>query len=196
MSNLGKHGVTATTPANILLGAGTYHKDLAWDTESTSWKGTCLGATSGGGKITITGELQDIELDGALVKVRGLTVKQGGTATAEVNFAELSSNTIKLGTLFEAATTSDVAGYTLLQDKAHIQAGDYLENFGFVGYTADGSKQIIVIFGAALCTSGFELEAKNKENAVVKLTLEAVAEIEGGLDVLPVKIYYPSAPTA
>ena len=192
MSVMGKHGVSTTTPSNILLGAGTWHKDLKF--EGNKWTGTCIGATSGGGKIAISGELKDIELDGALVKVKGLTVKQGGTATAEVNFAELSNDVLKLGTLFTEGT-SDAEGYTMLVDKANITEGDYLENFGFVGETADGSKQIIVIFEHALCTSGLEVEGKAKENAVVKLTLEACASIEGNLDTLPVKIYYPGAPT-
>jgi hypothetical protein len=43
-----------------------------------------------------------------------------------------------------------------------------------------------------LCTSGLELEGKNKEQSVVKLTLEAVAENAGNLDTIPVKIYYPN----
>ena len=83
----------------------------------------------------------------------------------------------------------------MLKDKAHITEGDYLENFGFVGMTADGSRQIVVIFDYALCTSGLELEGKNKENSVIKATLEAYAAIDGDLDTLPVRIYYPDAPT-
>lgn len=188
---MGKHGISKTTPGNILLGAGTWHKGLKF--ASGKWEGTCVGATSGGGKIALSGELKDIELDGAMVKVKGLTVKQGGTATAEINFAELSNDVLKMGTLFTEGE-SDAEGYTMLVDKANITEGDYLDHFGFVGETADGSKQIIVIFESALCTSGLELEGKAKENAVIKLTLEACASIEGSLDTLPVKIYYPDAP--
>lgn len=192
MSNIGKHSITATTPGNILLGAGTYMTGLTYG--SNAWSGTPIGATSGGGKVSIVGELMDIELDGAFVKVEGLTVKQGGKASMEVNFAELSVSLLKTATLFKEGT-SNAEGYAMLEDKPHIVAGDYLSNFGFVGKTADGSKDIIVIFEKALCTSGFEMEPKNKENAVVKLTLEAVAPISGKLDVLPVKIYYPTATT-
>lgn len=193
MSNTGKTGVTTTTPGNILFGAGTYHKGLKF--ADGKWGGTCIGATSGGGKLAIVGEIVPIEVDGALVKVEGLDIKQGGTASMEVNFAELSVDTLKMGTLFEEGAT-DAEGFTMLQDKSHITKGDYIENFGFVGFTADGTKQIIVIFEKALCTSGLELEPKGKENAVVKLTLEAVAPIGGDLTKLPVKIYYPSNPTA
>lgn len=189
MAIMGKHGVTTATPGNILLGAGTYHKGLTF--EGGAWKGEILGATSGGGKIAITGELLDLELDGALVKFKGQTVKQGGTANAEVSFAEINKDILKMGTLF-AEGESDADGFTMLQDKAHIEEGDYIDNFGFVGYTADGSKQIIVIFESALCTSGLEVEAKGKEQAVIKLTLEAYADNTGDLDTLPVRIYYPA----
>ena len=182
-----KHAITESTPSNILLGAGTYYRGLTYS--SNAWSGTVLGATSGGGKVSIVGEFLDLDLDGALVKFKGQTVKVGGKATAEVSFAEVTADVIKMGTLFEEGTAPDT-NITLLQDKAHIADGDYIQNFGFVGYTADGSKQIVVIFENALCTSGFEVENKNKEQSVVKLTLEAYANNSGNLDTLPVKIYY------
>ena len=187
---IGKHGITANTPGSILLGAGTYHKNLKF--ENGSWTGDCIGATSGGGKVAITSELIDMELDGALVKVKGLTLKQGGAASMEINFVELSPEMLKTTTLF-AEGESDVDGFTMLTDKARITEGDYLEDFGFVGMTADGSKQIVVIFDYAICTSGLELEGKNKESSVIKATLEACAAVDGDLDTLPVRIYYPTA---
>lgn len=190
---IGKHALTTNTPGNILLGAGTYHKGLKWDSSSKAWTGEVLGATSGGGKISIVGELLDLEVDGMLVKTKGMTVKNGGTASAEVSFAELSGDILKMATLFEEGET-DAEGFTMLKDKARITEGDYVDNFGFVGFTADGSKQIIIIFESALCTSGLEVEGKNKEASVVKLTLEAVAENTGDLDTIPVKIYYPEVP--
>ena len=186
------HGITSATPSNILLGAGTYYSGLKW--ESNAWSGTVLGATSGGGKISIKGECIDLDLDGALVKFKGQTVKQGGTATAEVSFAEINKDVLKMGTLF-AEGTSNVTGFDLFEDKATITDGDYIENFGFVGVTADGSKKIIVIFEYALCTSGFEFEPKGKEQSVIKLTLDAVAANSGDLNTLPVKIYYPNGTT-
>lgn len=189
MPDIVNHGITATTPSNILLGAGTYYRGLTFN--SGKWEGTVLGATSGGGKISIVGEFVDLDLDGALVKFKGQSVKQGGAASAEVNFAEVTPDTIKMGTLFKEGTT-DAEGFKMLEDKEHIEEGDYVDKFGFVGVTADGSKRIIVIFESALCTSGMEIETKNKEQTVVKLTLDAVREITGNLKTLPVKIYYPT----
>ena len=192
MAVIGKHGITANTPQNVLLGAGTFMKNLKY-VEGTGWTGDILGATSGGGKISITGEFYDIPVDGALVKVKGLTVKNGGTVTVEATFAEISTDVMKMATLFEEVE-SDADGFTMLKDKAAITAGDYVDGFGFVGKTANGAKTIVFVMESALCTSGMEIEAKNKEAAVVKVTMECYAENEGDLDTLPVKIYYPDTP--
>lgn len=190
MATMGKHGITTATPDNILLGAGTYHRNLKF--ADGAWTGTCIGATSGGGKVSIEGEYLDIELDGALVLVKGLTVKVGGKASIEASMAELSGENIKMATNFTEGE-SDAEGYAMYVDKPNISDGDYIENFGFVGKTANGKKDIIVIFEYALCKSAFELEGKNKENSVLKLVLDAYAENDGDLDTLPVKIYYPTA---
>lgn len=190
MSSIGKHGISETTPKDILLGAGTFHKGLKFEDEK--WTGACVGATSGGGKVSIEGEYLDIELDGALVLVKGLTVKQGGKASIETNIAELSGDTIQMATNFKKGE-SDAEGYDMFVDKPNIEAGDYIENFGFVGKTANGAKDIIIIFEQSLCKSAFELETKNKDKAVLKVVLDAYANNEGDLDTLPVKIYYPTA---
>lgn len=191
MGVIGKHGVSTTTPENILLGAGTIHKNLTWDSATSAWKGDIIGATSGGNSVEIKGEIVDIELDGALVKVKGLAVMQGGTAAMEVNFAELSLDVMKMGMIGEEGT-SDATGYGMIQTKANIAEGDYVPNFAFVGKTANDAKDIIVIMENALCTSGLKIEGKAKENAVIKLTMEAYAENAGNLDRVPVRIYYPT----
>ena len=194
MAVMGKHGVSTTTPENILLGAGTIHKNLTWDSETSAWKGDIIGATSGGNSVEIKGEIKNIELDGALVNVKGLAVMQGGTGTMEVNFAELSVDVMKIGMIGEVAE-SDATGYSMIQTKANISEGDYVDNFAFVGKTANDAKDIIVIFESALCTSGLKIEGKAKENSVIKLTMEAYAQNEGNLDRVPVRIYYPDKQT-
>ena len=189
MSTMGKHGVTENTAKNILLGAGTYHKGLKF--ENGQWVGTCIGATSGGGKVSIQGEYMDLDIDGALVLFKGQTVKQGGKASIEASIAELSGDNIKMATNFTEGE-SDAEGYAMFVDKPNIDEGDYTEGFGFVGKTANGAKDIIVIFDSALCKSAFDLEGKNKGQSVLKVVMEAYAENEGDLDTLPVRIYYPT----
>ena len=192
MSVIGKHGITTETPKNIPLGAGTYHKNLTWDSASKEWKGDCIGATNGGGKVSIQGEYLDLEVDGALVLFKGQTVKVGGKASIEASMAELTGDNIKMATNFKQGD-SDAEGYDMFIDKPDIEEGDYVDNFAFVGKTANGKKDIIIIFESALCKSAFELEGKNKAQSVLKLVMECYAENAGDLDTLPIKIYYPSA---
>lgn len=188
--SIGKHNVTKETPKNILLGAGTYHKGLKF--ENGAWTGTAIGATNGGGKVEIAGEYLDLEVDGMLRLTKGFTVKMGGRASMEVSMAELNGDNIKTATNF-AQGESDADRYDMFVDKATIEEGDYVDNFAFVGKTANGAKDIIIIFESALCKSAFTLEPKNKEQSVLKLVMECYGENEGDLDTLPIKIYYPSA---
>lgn len=192
MAIMGKHGITADTSKDVLFGAGTFHKNLKF--ENGKWSGICVGATSGGGKVSIQGEYVDLDLDGALVNFKGQTVKQGGKASMDVNIAEINGDNIKMAANF-AESESDADGYALFVDKPNIEEGDYLENFGYVGKTANGAKDIVVIFEYALCKSAFEIEGKNKGQSVLKAVLEAYADPTNGLDTLPVKIYYPTKAT-
>ena len=191
MSKEGKTGVTANTPKNILFGAGTIHKGLKYVDNAWNFTESLAGATSGGSKLSIIPEVTNIEVDGALVKAKGLTVKTGETGTMEINFIELTKDIIKTAT-FGADGTSEDTAYDVIVSKANIEEGDYWENIAFVGKTLEG-KNIIAILENALCTSGFEQEGKNKEGAIGKYTFESHANLTGDLDTLPWKIYYPKA---
>lgn len=191
MSKEGKTGVSANTPKNILFGAGTIHKGLKYTTNTWNFANSIVGATSGGSKLSIIPEVTKVEVDGALVAAKGLSVKTGETATMEINFIELTEDIIKAATLGKDGTSDDT-NYDIIVPKADIQEGDYWENIAFVGKTLDG-KNIIAVLENALCTSGFEQEGKNKEGAVGKYTFECHAELTGDLDTLPWKIYYPKA---
>ena len=65
------------------------------------------------------------------------------------------------------------------------------KNLAYVGKTIEG-KPIIIVFDNALCTSGLELEGKNKEAAVPKFTFECYADLSPEADTLPWHIYYPT----
>jgi hypothetical protein len=192
MSKEGKTGVSANTPKNIMFGAGTIHKGLKYTSNAWNFDSTIVGATSGGSKLSIVPEITNIEVDGALVKAKGLTVKTGETASMEINFIELTKDIIKTATIGADGTSDDVTNYDVIESKANIATGDYWENIAFVGKTLEG-KNIIAIMDNALCTSGFEQEGKNKEGAVGKYTFECHADLTSDLDKLPWHIYYPKA---
>ena len=190
------HGVTEKTPQSIMFGAGTIHKGLTFTPGVSEAPGTwnfkesLYGATSGGTKLTITPELVDIEVDGMNVKTKGLTQKVGESASMETNCVEITPDLIKQSIIGKDGSSSNVTGYKEIVSKDSIEENDYVQNFGYVGKTLKGSP-IIVIFDNALCTSGLEIEGKNKENAVVKLTMECYGELTGDGVTLPYHIYTP-----
>ena len=191
-NNIPENGVTSNTPKNILFGAGTIHRGLAFNSTTKKWNfaESLFGATNGGSKLDIIPEITTVPVDGVLVKAKGLDVKTGEKATMEINFAELTPDMIKAASLGELAE-SDVEDFQLIKSKANIVEGDYLENIAFVGVTLD-KKPIIAILPNALCTSGFSNEGKNKEGAVGKYTFECYQDLTGDLSILPWKIYYPT----
>ena len=184
-------GITESTPKNILFGAGTIHNGLKFSTSAWNFAESLICATSGGSKVSIVPEFKDVEVDGALVKVKGLKVKTGETATMEINPVELTPDIIKMAVIGDSSTSETATGYDEIKSRAKIQEGDYLENIAFVGKTLEG-KPIIAILDNAICTSGFEPESKNKEAAIPALTFECHAAIDGDLETLPWHIYYPT----
>lgn len=190
MANLKTHGITANTPQEILLGAGAYYKNLKYE-EGTGWAGDILGATSGGGKVTIEPEYLDIEADGATVKVRGLTKKVAEVATMEINLLELNEANITQALHMKEDTSATVEGYKMYTSVRDINDEDYFDNVAYVGTLTSG-KQVIVIFENAILTGAMELEPKNKEVSTFTITAECTASFEqDDLEHLPYKIYYP-----
>lgn len=186
-------GVTASTPKNIMLGAGTLYRNLVF--ADSKWTGEVIGATSGGTKLSIVPEILDIEVDGVLVKARGLAHKIGETATIETNMIEITKEWLKSVVIGEESESTDPR-FDVIESKAHIEEGDYIEDFGYVGFMTDGTP-IIVIFDYALCTSGMEAEGKNKEAAIMPATFECYADLsEGMTDTLPYHIYVAKATEA
>ena len=192
MAVAGKHGISEKTPEHIQFGAGTIHQNLKY-TEGSGWNfaDSIIGATNGGSNFSIIPSIFPLELDGALVKFKDGEVKNGEEAKMELNMAELTPDLIKFSTFAREMESADKE-YTLLESKPHIEKGDYLDNIAFVGKTLKG-RNIIVIMDNALCTSGYNHEAKNKEGAIGKYTFECHGDIESDLDTLPWHIYYPKA---
>ena len=175
------------TESSFTEGTAYFEKSTGWN-----FKNTVIGATSGGTKLSIKPEFKDIEVDGAIVKVKGLAVKIGETATMESNLIELTTSMLKSAVVGQKATTSAATGYDEIVSVDKIKEGDYIENLGYVGETLEG-KKVIVIFDNALCTSGLEVEGKNKEATVVKVTFECYADLTSNPVTLPYHIYYPTA---
>ena len=184
-------GITENTPKTVMLGAGTIHKGLKFSENAWNFAESLLCATSGGSKLTIVPEFYDVPVDGANVKIKGLTAKVGETATLEINPIELTPDVLKMALIGDEAVSDSATGYSEITSRATINQGDYITGLGYVGKTIEG-KPIIIIFDNALCTSGLELEGKNKEAAVPTFTFECFADLSPEADTLPWHIYYPT----
>ena len=189
-TELKKHGITADTPKNVILDAGTIHIGLKLTEGAWNFAESLLCATSGGSKFTVTPEVYDIPADGAKVKVKGLTVKQGESATLETNCLEISQKVLEKLLISVSGTPNEYNGYTEIKSKSKIEAGDHFENVAYVGHTIDG-REIIIILDNALCTTGLSLEGKDKSESVVPATFECYADMNSDLDVLPWRILFP-----
>lgn len=185
------HGVTESTPKSLMLGAGTIHKGLVYETATKKWNfaESLICATSGGTKLSIIPEFMTVEVDGVYVEVKGLKYKVGETAKLETNLVEITPETIKT-TAFAKDGMSDVEGFDLIESKSTIEDKDYIENLAYVGHTSAG-KPIIIIFDLALCTGGFEADNKHKSNTVAKAVFDCLQLVTGDLGKLPYRIYYP-----
>jgi len=107
----------------------------------------------------------------------------------EINLIELSTDILKTVVIGQEAANAP-EGYTVIEDKSRIEEGDYLDNIAFIGKRIDGVP-LIVILDNALCTSGLEIEGKNKDASVTKYTFESRQDISGDLTTIPYHIYFP-----
>ncbi len=154
-----------------------------------------LGATNGGNKLSIVPEITPIEVDGAVVEIKGLNQKTGETGTLEVNLAQHTVESLKRA-IVGKTVDGLIKGYTQIQTKSLIELSDYLDNIAYVGTMTDGT-EIIVIMENAICSSGLTLDNKNKETSVCATTFKSTADFASGIyDTLPIYIFYPNKETA
>lgn len=182
-----KSGITSATPKNMLINAAVLYANLKY--ENGQWYGDLLGATSGGTKVSVTSDFQDIEVDGAVVKVRGMAVKQGEEGYIEANLIEMTPEVLKMS-MVAKQVESEVSGYDLYTTKALLEDSDFLDNIAAIGTLSDG-REIIVIMENMLCTSGFEADTKNKDKSVLKCKFECFAGFEDDHSTLPIFVYFP-----
>lgn len=185
-----KSGITTGTPAKIAFGAGVFFQGVSYSTTTAPTeediKKAIIGATQEGGKLTITPEFFAPELDGALVAVKELQMKVSETATLETSMVEMTAEYMAHSVIGEINSTTD-KDYDVITS-SELRSGHFYEGFGYYGELLDG-RPFICLFKNALCTSGFAIETKNKENSKFTGTFECQADIATGVDKLPYALF-------
>lgn len=189
-----KSGITKGTPSKIQFGAGVYFSGVTYDekvapTEAEMLAGI-IGATQDGGKLTITPEFFAPELDGALVAIKELQNKIGETAVMETSMVEVSAERVAKSVIGKVADSTD-GNYDVITSDI-LRNGHFYEGFGYYGELMDG-RPFICVFKNALCTSGFALESKNKENGKFAGTFECQSDVDYGVTNLPYAIFIRKA---
>lgn len=189
-----KSGITTGTPSKILFGAGVYFHGVAYSetvapTEEAI-RAALVGATQEGGKITITPEFFAPDVDGALVAIKEFKQKVGETAIMEASMIEVSPEYVAKSVIGEINDSTD-SDYDVITS-SELRSGHFYEGFGYYGELLDG-RPFICIFKNALCTSGFALESKNKENSKFTGTFECHSDIEYGTTNLPYALFIRKA---
>ena len=178
MSTLAKSNVTATTPSNVMLGAGIVVANLKYESGWTY--DNVFGATNGGSTFKIEPEFVDVEADGVTVAVAQLKQKVGEKATLETM--------LSIGKAGAGNNEFDE-----IVSSPSIPEGTFIDNLGFIGYTVTGDP-IVIVMEKALCTSGFELGGENIKQATAKATFECHQDISASdLTILPWHIYTKKA---
>ncbi len=181
-------------PELIPFGAGTFRYGVELDENGQiTNQGTIIGATNGGGKLSIKPEFIQLEADHLAVAFKGGFVRGGEEATMEAPFTEITAEDIAR---FTAGSAKAGTGCKIVEPDETVTAGHYYEGLAYVGRTADGSP-IVVWFKNAICTSGFELEGKKKEQGASTATFNCVADPDAGTSTkLPWKVVWPEQKAA
>lgn len=195
---LPKSGYTADTPKRYLLNAGALVRNLEWDGTEQKWSYDTFGATSGGSKFTLKNNLRQVEVDGVFTTPVGGDMIESSEGTFEVNVIEHTRDNIKMSLFansIESTGTDYPEGYDVITPKQKIEATDYVKNLGYIGTISGSDKPIIIIMANAICTSGLEIEVKDKSESVVTLTFDARTPAgDVSTTSLPVTILFPKEP--
>ena len=195
---LPKSGYSADTPKRYLLNAGALVRNLSWDSEAKKWTYDVLGATSGGSKLSLINNLRQVEVDGVFTTPVGGDMIESSEGTFEVNVIEHTRDNVKMA-LFANVVESDGSefpeGYDIITPKQKIEESDYINNLGYIGTISGSDLPVIIIMEHAICTSGLELEVKDKAEAIYPLTFAARTAIDDITTTsLPVRILMPKEP--
>ena len=199
-ANLPKTGYTKDTPNSFLLNAGAWVKNLKWvpgvGEEPGTWNYDLIGATSDGSKITTKYTFRQVQVDGVFTTPVGADMIEEAEALAELNLIEFTLANLKM-MLIATSEVSDgtkyPTGYEVVTPGSQVEISHYVENMAYVGTISGSNKPVIIIFDYAICTSGLEVEPKDKSEAVYPVTFEARTGADN-IDRmgLPIKILYPT----
>lgn len=190
-------GYTAQTGENLLLDAGCFFidYDIETDTFDSAVKaGKLIGATRGGGKFEAKPEIRSIDVDGVKGKAKGLQAIDSWEVKMSASVLEVTKEGIARALTSSEIDTEGHVEYDIIKAKNFIELTDYIDNVTFIGKKSGTAQPVIIQIYNAINTSGFSLETKDKDEAVIEMEFEGHYG-SNDLDNPPFAIYYPKPKT-
>jgi len=182
----GRHGITGESSKRIFLDAGAVYFNYGNANE------ILLGATRDGSTFELDRTLREMEVDGALGRMKGFTRREEVLPQLVVNMLELTvDNFIKAvaGAVYEENVEVDGRLYTVIKG-GEILDTVYIENVALVGTLSGKQDPIIIILKNVIADNGFDLDTAHRDEAVPEVTFLAHFDPENP-DEEPWEIRYP-----
>lgn len=175
------NGITSKTPQHLQLDAGAFFKNfnVGEDTYATAKAaGKCLGATQGGGTFTAKPTLRNIEVDGAVGRVKGLTDIETWEVSLSATLLEVTVESLMLSLAGATAEKGTPTGYTAIKGKSGIADSDYIENITWIGSVTGSADPIIIQLENGLNEDGLAFDAAPKSEGKIKITFYSYNNLE------------------
>ena len=177
-----KTALTAYTMKRLLLDQGLVYVDYGLGTERL------LGATRGGNKPEVTGDMRQMPFDGVPGDVKGDKRWVGRNVKLTVNLVEFSTENHEIMLPgFDAVTG---ATHDVLTCDRNVADGDYLSNVTLVLEKKGTTELWYFKLLNALVVSGFSMDNKEKDEGTVSVEFVGHMDVDD-LETLPVEIGNP-----
>lgn len=198
------NGITQKTVKNIQLGASAVFKNYnaATDTyASAKAAGKLLGATRGGVNLRIETTIEQLKVDGAAGRIKGLSHITTINVSAGFSLIEMTSEALAI-----ALTAADIetsgegvpTGYDVITGSYDLAEDDFIENITIIGCKSGADNPIIIQLYNGLNEDGLTLQTGDESSGELPVTIYAYNSIDELLEdeiVPPYKIFNPHVAT-
>lgn len=186
------NGFTINTAKNLQLDAGILAKNVE---DLENFNGVLLdsqklGATSGGGSLTIIPTMRNLfeDLDGSRGSYVGGNVIDNYEIKLTVTLKEMTAENFHLA--LSASDTTDGLKHKKIKPRLELKDDDYLINVCWFGKINGSSDPVIIEIKNVLNTNGFNLTFADKDKGSLELELSANFDLANAEEV-PVNIWLP-----
>lgn len=186
------NGFTVNTAKNLQLDAGILAKNVE---DLENFNGTLLdsqklGATSGGGTLTIVPTMRNLfeDLDGSRGSYVGGNVIDNYEIKLTVTVKEMTKENFKLA--LSASDETEGLKHTKIKPRLMLNDDDYLQNVCWFGRINGSNEPCIIEIQNVLNVNGFNFTFADKDKGGLELELSANFKLENPEDV-PVNIWLP-----